>query len=75
VFKLPTNEFKDFLRIMINACNKSTHFDTLESLETAQKMCKKMINFFPKLKETFPKQVACIENYSKLKCALPEFFK
>jgi hypothetical protein len=55
VFKLPTNEYKKFLRIMINACNESTHFDTLKSLETAQKMRKKMINFFPKLKETFPK--------------------
>jgi len=75
VFKLPANEYKEFSRIMINACNKNTHFDTLDSLETAQKMCKKMINFFLNLKETFPKQVACLENYNKLKCAFLEFFK
>ncbi len=75
MFKLPTNEYKELSTRVINACNECTHFDTLESLETAQKTCKKMINFFPQLKETFPEQVACIENYNKLKCALPEFFK
>lgn len=75
VFKLPANEYKELSRRVINARNECTHFDTLESLETAQKTCKKMINFFPQLKETFPEQVACIENYNKLKCALPEFFK
>jgi hypothetical protein len=68
-------EYKELSRIVSNACNESTHFDTLESLETAQKMCQKMINFFLKLKEIFPEQVACIENYNKLKCALLEFFK
>ncbi len=60
---------------MINPCNENPHFHTLQSVETAQKMCKKMINFFPNLKETFPKQAACIENYNKLKCAFLEFFK
>ncbi len=57
MFKLPTNEYKEFSRRVINAHDQCSHFDTLESLETTQKTCKKMINFFLQLKETFPEQV------------------
>jgi hypothetical protein len=75
VFKLLANEYKELSRRVINARNECSHFDTLESLETAQKACKKMISVFSQLKKTFPEQVACVENYNKLKCALPQFFK